>query len=149
MTMGRIGGGTVCDALGEKTWRRRGRGHVHAEPKAAPFRPGGGPKFAEKCVAPISAKRKQLSVLIRRDTRTDSISEPFLLQPCAGIPHVFGVICPAFVHVHKHHEFCIQVRVTEGFVRHEGRIEMLVLRAFEVVEMGELRLAIESMSIQW
>ena len=83
-----------------------------------------------------------------KDTRTDSIREPFLPQPCPGIPHVFGVICSAFVDVHKLHELCIQVRVTEGLVGHERGVEMLVLRAFEVVEMGELRL-VEHMSIQW
>ena len=65
------------------------------------------------------------------------------------IPHVLGIVRSTFVHVHKLHEFGVQVRVTEGLVRHEGGVKMLVLRAFEVVEMGELRLFIRSMSIQW
>lgn len=83
------------------------------------------------------------------DTRTDSIGEPFLFQPCAWIPYVLGVVRSTFVHVHKFHEFGVQMRVAEGLVRHEGGVEMLVLRVFEVAEMGELRLFIASMSIQW
>jgi len=149
--MGRIGGDKACDALAETTWRRRGRARCSCPrgTESHPVRPGGVPKVAEKRVAPVSAKLKSVKGGSKGDTRTDSIGKPFLFQSCEWIPHLLRVVCSAFVHVHKLHEFSVQVRVTEGLVRHEGRVEMLVLRVFEVAEMGELRLAIGSMSIQW
>jgi hypothetical protein len=41
------------------------------------------------------------------------------------------------------------MRVAERLVRHERGVEMLVLRVLEVMEMGELRLFTENLSIQW